>query len=72
MKVKELMDFLSQFNQEAEFNVVMPDGIPIDVNKNNFGWSTGGDCEKDDKSEVVELCMFCNNNNNNNNCEIND
>lgn len=61
MKIKELMDFLSQFNHEADFKVVMPNGTPINVDKSNFGWSSGGDCEKDDKSEVVEICVFCDN-----------
>ena len=39
MKIEEVMAFLSQFNQKADFKVVMPDGTPIDINKNDFGWS---------------------------------
>lgn len=37
MKIGEVIDFLNQFNQKAEFKVVKPDGLPVNINKNDFG-----------------------------------
>lgn len=59
MKIEEVMAFLSQFNQKADFKVVMPDGTPIDINKNDFGWSSCG--EGGTKMDVVEVCIMLNN-----------
>jgi hypothetical protein len=59
MKIEEVMAFLNQFNQKADFKVVMPDGTPIDINKNDFGWSSGGDGGT--KMDVVEVCIMLNN-----------
>lgn len=33
MKIGEVIDFLNQFNQKAEFKVVKPDGLPVNINK---------------------------------------
>ena len=59
MKIEEVMAFLSQFNQKADFKVVMPDGTPIDINKNDFGWGSCG--EGGTKMDVVEVCIMLNN-----------
>lgn len=59
MKIEEVIDFLSQFNQKAEFKVVKPNGSPVNINKNDFGWSSGG--EGGTKMDVVEVCIMLNN-----------
>lgn len=59
MKIEEVIDFLSQFNQKAEFKVVKPDNLPVNINKNDFGWSSGGDGGT--KMDVVEVCIMLNN-----------
>ena len=59
MKIEEVIDFLNQFNQKAEFKVVKPDGLPMNINKNDFGWSSGG--EGGTKMDVVEVCIMLNN-----------
>ena len=59
MKIEEVIDFLSQFNQKAEFKVVKPDSLPVNINKNDFGWSSGG--EGGTKMDVVEVCIMLNN-----------
>lgn len=64
MKIEEVIDFLSQFNQKAEFKVVKPDGLPVNINKNDFGWSSGG--EGGTKMDVVEVCIMLNNSENSN------
>jgi len=43
MKIEEIIDYLKEFNQKAEFKIVTPDGLPLNINKNNFGWSAGGE-----------------------------
>jgi hypothetical protein len=58
MKIGEVIDFLGQFNHEADFKVVMPNGTPIDINKNDFGWSSGG--EGGTKVDVIEVCVMLN------------
>lgn len=64
MKIEEVIDFLSQFNQKAEFKVVKPDSLPVNINKNDFGWSSGG--EGGTKMDVVEVCIMLNNSENSN------
>ena len=64
MKIEEVIDFLSQFNQKAEFRVVKPDSLPVNINKNDFGWSSGG--EGGTKMDVVEVCIMLNNSENSN------
>ena len=59
MKIEEVIDFLSQFNQKAEFKVVKSDGLPVNINKNDFGWSSDG--EGGTKMDVVEVCIMFNN-----------
>ena len=59
MKIEEVIDFLSQFNQKAEFKVIKPDSLPVNINKNDFGWSSGG--EGGTKMDVVEVCIMLNN-----------
>lgn len=58
MKIGEVIDFLGQFNHEADFKVIMPNGTPIDINKNDFGWSSGG--EGGTKADVIEVCVMLN------------
>lgn len=58
MKIGEVVDFLGQFNQKADFKAVMPNGTPIDINKNDFGWSSGG--EGGTKDDVIEVCVMLN------------
>lgn len=64
MKIEEVIDFLSQFNQKAEFKVIKPDSLPVNINKNDFGWSSGG--EGGTKMDVVEVCIMLNNSENSN------
>lgn len=64
MKIAEVIDFLSQFNQKAEFKVIKPDSLPVNINKNDFGWSSGG--EGGTKMDVVEVCIMLNNSENSN------
>jgi hypothetical protein len=59
MKIGEVIDFLNQFNQKAEFKVVKPDGLPVNINKNDFGWGSCG--EGGTKMDVVEVCIMLNN-----------
>lgn len=63
MKIEEVMAFLSQFNQKADLKIVTPDGTPIDINKNDFGWSSGDDDGDNGgtKMDVVEVCIILNN-----------
>lgn len=64
MKIEEVIEFLSQFNQKAEFKVIKPDSLPVNINKNDFGWSSGG--EGGTKMDVVEVCIMLNNSENSN------
>ena len=50
---------MNQFNQKAEFKVVKPDGLPVNINKNDFGWGSCG--EGGTKMDVVEVCIMLNN-----------
>jgi len=58
MKIEEVIVFLSQFNQKAEFKVAKPDGTLTDIYINDFGWNSGG--EGGTKMNAVEVCIMLN------------
>lgn len=67
MRIEEFIDFLHQFNPKADLKIVMSNGTPINVDKSNFGWSSGGDSDNENKIDAVEVCILLNDNEKKNN-----